>query len=397
MRSALLSSLILSCLIGCASTAPPPWQIKVTRSLGGEHKAVCVAGDQVFIQSAFELRELSITPQHRLKITSHAELPQFKYLYPLTPQLQTPQQTTVTKRATLKSSDLTLKPESTLRDTTGCQTEAWLKLGARGRMSMAWGGRTLSVTRAQWRWGSDARVRLVRPHDLARVSLKPQQLSMRSKLKSKDRVTLKRARYLIATESGLWRWRAGDSSALSEPLPREIPRSLTRILRDGEAWWVHTRDLKPQAKPAPQGETLERYLAWPLDLKNGPARLISDPRNAPPLPDRMLAPLSGRALRGRRGGLSLKWGEHTLPIAPLRSLCVLNERLVAVATERDVQLWWGPQRVTSSTAPTQEPPRLFASLSLPAPTEQLLCERDALIMLGAYGLLYAELRPRDLP
>ena len=61
--------------------------------------------------------------------------------------------------------------------------------------------------------------------------------------------------------------------------------------------------------------------------------------------------------------------------------------VVAVATARGVRLLWSPSGSSGELAP-----ELLAQLALPSPTAQLLCERDALIMIGDYGLIYAEVK-----
>ena len=98
-------------------------------------------------------------------------------------------------------------------------------------------------------------------------------------------------------------------------------------------------------------------------------------------------------MRGKRAGLSLVWNQRRYPVPPLSTLCVLSSQVVAVATSKGVDLWLGPlQPPGQSENYSKHELHIAAHLQLPSKTSQLLCERDSLIMIGDYGLLYAELK-----
>ena len=375
-----LTVLVLS-ISGCAVQPQLPWQIKVTQMVGGEYQAVCLTTDYVALKSAFEIVVLQLdqgqsqlqktTSSHdktspaispRLKRIHRVQLPQFikpSAMSVVTPSGHIPS----SKSLSLDSGEL-------------CSDGAWLSLGTQGQLKTRWAGRELMVTRYDWRWGIDRRERITRLRDLARLPRSHP------------------AAYLIATERGLWRWTQGRTQALSEPLPDVIPSTLSRIVMDGHLWWVHSPDLsRISSQHIPQS----RSLAWPLQMGSGPIRLVGGARSAPPPSRRLLAPISGHALRGKRAGLFLVWDQQRYPVPPLSTLCVLSPQVVAVATSKGVSLWVGPlpsqSQSGSNSANSEHQLHIAAHLKLPADTSQLLCERSSLIMIGDYGLLYAELQP----
>ena len=142
-----------------------------------------------------------------------------------------------------------------------------------------------------------------------------------------------------------------------------------------------------------------RSIAWPIHIGDGPISLVDAGRSAPPRAQELLAPISGRALRGEPDGLSLTWGQQHYPGAPLTALCVLDPQTVAVGTSKGVHILFGPKprKETPLNGDSHQRLTVVAQLPLPNATTQLLCERDALLMIGDYGLLYAELKPIEGP
>ena len=234
-----LSVLLISAL-GCSATPHFPWQVKVTQAVGGDYQSVCLTEDYIALQSSFEVVLLQIdhaqnvdhqrpeklqknkvqTPRKddpkpaRLKVTRRVNLPQFT-------QVLT---SSVDHVSDQDLSKVRLNPSSSQERL--CPEEAWLPLGAQGKLHTHWSGRELIVTRHSWRWGVDHRERVTRVRDLASTAHRTSISRHTSKTSAHTRS------YLLATERGLWRWTEGRTQALIEPLPDSIPQKLSRIVND---------------------------------------------------------------------------------------------------------------------------------------------------------------------
>ena len=356
-----------STLIGCAARDHSRVKLEVVHALGGPYRGACLSGSEVTLSADFEEVTLtavsarvgsSVNSGDRLKVTRTLYLP-------IAHDIDAHASHSSERGDELRSSEVRLASARRCSDTER------LPISASGALSAQWAGRQLRVTHEAWRWGEEQRTRLIEPRDIAALverSIPRDGGSSRA--------------YMIASESGLWRWRWGGRHALREPLPSGVPTRLTRVIREGSLWWVHTldhdhrsrgtaqdtadRDVTAQSRTA-QGVHSARALAWPINLMSHPPQLISAPRSAPSRSKHLLAPLMGSALTGELGGLSLRWREVSYPTPPLSALCVLSPQLIAVATSSDVRILSG--RV-DGTAELVE----LTRLSLPRPTHALLCE-----------------------
>ena len=377
---------------GCAGVPQVPWRLEVTQAIGGDYQAVCLTEDHIALKSSFEVVVLRLDPDQdqasksgrRLVLTRRLSLPQFEHSV-IAPDYSSE----VSHR---RQVPVTSAPSPDLL----CPEGGWLSLGDQGTLKTKWLGAELVVHRHTWRWGVNQRERMTRLRDLTSIPRKPSLEQRRVRQRELTRS------YLIATERGLWRWSVGRAQALSEPLPTPIPQRLSRIVRDGRVWWVHTPDLsssplRPATHRGYNTVSNQRSIAWPIRIGGGPISLLDAGRSVTLQAQDLLAPISGRALRGKLDGLSLTWGQQHYPSAPLKALCVLDPQTVAVGTSRGVHILFGPTPLGEAPIDENTHRRLtiVARLPLPSATAQLLCERDALLMIGDYGLLYAELKLID--
>lgn len=344
IRRPIIDLVFLLCFVftyACTSVRSSQVLIDIEQQVGGSFVAACITEDSIHLKKHFTYISLQYR-NHRLYVEQQSS--------PLTLKASQGRQTHSTKPISLQI--------ASSRQSNPCQSEAWISLSAQSRLDMKWHGKQLVITAKQWTWGNESRRQFTGLQDIVPMTLTSN---------DSDR------RYVIATQSGLWTWKAGQSHAHHEYLPSHIPKNIKFISKDGPAWWLST--------PQDSG-----YVAWPLSLFNGPAKVIGTTQSRQGKDQNLLVPISGKALRAQKNKLSYTWSTHTYSTAPIKDVCVLNSRYIILATSRGISILRGP----SPRAAQVDDSRLqvVKEIVLPTSTTATLCEPDHLILGGlGYGLI----------
>ena len=375
ISTSLCYMLILSCThLGCGSQPSHLITLNVTQHVGGRIIAACIDQDQIFLRKHFALTSLKYRSGRLLRLERS-----------LPPQLRHAPSSESQSADSTRS--LKRRLESLLRSFNSTPTcldhKAWVQLGERSSLKTKWRGALLHISPREWRWGNESRKQLTGLKEMT-----PLTLPRRSSLGFQKTATRAEAlRYLIVSETGLWVWRHG-SQPRYETLPTRISPPLLNISRDGGVWWIST--------PHHHGRRV-----WPLQLFNGPAKLVGEPYLSRVINDQLLVPLGGRALRARRNDLKVTWGIHRLSTPPVKSLCSLSPNIAVVATSKDVRILYNAQATPETYEPSKrwqtEVPSTQSEYTalveayhflLPSATDQVVCEGSWLTLLGSdYGLL----------